>query len=36
VIVTVVVFQNAEKRKHYHAQGTFKYEETAAKYEDIW
>tara|TARA_B100000941_G_scaffold266152_1_gene221208 strand:+ start:156 stop:467 length:312 start_codon:yes stop_codon:yes gene_type:complete len=36
VVITVVVFQNAEKRKYYHAQGTFKYEETAAKYEDIW
>lgn len=36
IVITVVVFKNAEKRKYYHAQGTFKYEETAAKYEDIW
>ena len=36
IVITVVAFKNAEKRKYYHAQGTFKYEETAAKYEDIW
>ena len=36
IVVTVVVFKNEEKRKHYHPGGQFKYEETAGKYEDIW
>ena len=36
IVVTVVVFKNEEKRKHYHPNGNFKYEETAGKYEDIW
>ena len=35
-VVTVAVFKNEEKRKYYHHDGTFKYEETAGKYEDIW
>ena len=36
IVVTVAVFKNEEKRKYYHHDGTFKYEETAGKYEDIW
>ena len=36
IVITVGVFKASEKRKYYHHDGTFKYEETAAKYEDIW
>ena len=36
IVITVIVFKNEEKRKHYHPGGQFKYEETAGKYEDIW
>jgi len=36
IVVTVGVFKASEKRKYYHHDGTFKYEETAGKYEDIW
>ena len=36
IVVTVALFKNEEKRKYYHHDGTFKYEETAGKYEDIW
>ena len=36
IVVTVAVFKNEETRKYYHHYGTFKYEETAGKYEDIW
>ena len=36
IVVTVAVFKNEEKRKYYHHDGSFKYEETAGKYEDIW
>ena len=36
IVITVGVFKASEKRKYYHHDGSFKYEETAAKYEDIW
>ena len=36
IIITVATFKAAEKSKYYHPNGTFKYEETAGKYEDIW
>ena len=36
IIITVVTFKAAEKSKYYHPDGTFKYEETQGKYEDIW
>ena len=36
IVVTVAVFKNEEKRKYYHHDGTFKYEETAVKYDHIW
>ena len=36
IVITVGVFKASEKRKYYHHDGTFKYEETAGKYEDIW
>ena len=36
IVITVGVFKASEKRKYYHPDGSFKYEETAAKYEDIW
>ena len=36
IIITVVTFKAAERRKYYHPDGTFKYEETQGKYEDIW
>ena len=36
IVVTVMVFKNAERKKYYHADGTLKYEKIQDRYEDIW
>ena len=36
IVITVMVFKDAEKKRHYHPNGTLNYEKIQDRYEDIW
>ena len=36
IVITVMVFKDAEKKRHYHSNGTLNYEKIQDRYEDIW